>query len=245
MTLNNDVNLGPSRPLAGPAKAPAGPAAEAPASMAKDAAQFSYTEANQPRGLEKPLRVAQEIVSNADDVLHTGVTEASRAGQWLQNSFFARLLQGLPEKASAFFQRVADGKTVGLLGRLTQTPFYGAFATTMAKVSPFVGLVMAPFDLKNCVNLWKDPEALLPHKILTTVRTGTGILMCLGGAAGLVVLPALGFPAAGAAVVGLALKIGLVNLAASVPYWAKGIGSAVGWVGSKVGGLFKKAFSAL
>ena len=246
MSLKHDVvNLQTKVPQA--ASAPTGGVARADAQpgMDRDRAAFSYVKANEPKGAEKPLRFLAEIVSNVDDIFHTGVREVAKGGQWLQNSVIARALSWLPQNTSSFFSRVADSKSISLIQKVTQAPFFAPFATFMSKASPIVGLVMAPFDIKNMINLWKDPKALLPHKILTSVRTVTGTAMCLGGFLGLVLFPWLGMPAAAATAISLALKIGLVNLVASAPYWIKGIGSAIGWVGAKVGGLFQKVFSAL
>lgn len=247
MSLKSDsIQLQAKVPPTIAVKAPGGASDAAPASeINRDSAEFSYVKANEPQGAEKPLRFMGEMVSNIDDIFHTGLTEVAKGGQWLQNSVVARALSWLPQNTHSFFTRVADSKSIGFVQKITQAPFFAPFATFMSKASPIVGLILAPFDIKNCINLWKDPKALLAHKVLTTVRTATGTLMCLGGFLGLVLLPWMGMPTAAAACLSIALKIGLVNLVASVPYWAKGIGSAVGWVGSKAVGLVKKAFSAL
>lgn len=245
MSLKSDVVHVQTR-APQPAATPAGAkSASSEVRLARDEAAFSYVKANEPKGAEKPLRFLAEIVSNVDDIFHTGLREIAKGGQWLQNSVIARALSWLPQNTHAFFNRVAESKSIGFVQKITQAPFFAPFATFMSKASPIVGLIMAPFDIKNMINLWKDPKALLPHKILTTVRTVTGTAMCLGGFLGLVLLPWLGMPAAAATCLSLALKIGLVNLVASAPYWIKGIGGAIGWVGSKVGGLVQKAFSAL
>jgi hypothetical protein len=249
------VNL-QSQPLVAPKPAAASQApAEAQPRVRQDEDTFSYTKANVPKGVEVPMRTVQNVINNADDIGHTAVREASRASSWLSQSWIAKAVSWLPDSAGGFLNNVSQSKAVGLLTRVTQTPFFGAFSGVITKASPLIGLAMAPFDIKNMINTWKDPKALLPHKVLTSVRTVTGTLMCLGGVAAFA-LPALGFPAAGALALSWALKIGLVNLFASIPYWAKGIGSAVGWVGQKVGGavvdgakavggFVKKAFSAL
>jgi hypothetical protein len=213
-------------------------------SVARDAANFSYVKANQPKGVEVPLRMVQNVVSNADDIGRSAVTEAAHASSWLNQSWIARVVSWLPQKMGNALNVAAKSKAIGLLEKVTQLPFYGAFAGFVTKASPVVGLVMAPFDIKNMINVWKDPKALLPHKVLTSVRTVTGTLMCLGGLLSFA-LPALGFPAAGSFALSWALKIGLVNLVASIPYWAKGIGGAVAGAAHAIGGVLRKAFSAL
>jgi hypothetical protein len=198
---------------------------------------YNYRKANEPKGIEKPLRLAQNLVSNPNDWLTYNIPTVATLGKALEAPAAQRWLLRVPAFARRALVGFANGPVGHVCQRLTQIRGYGVLTAVLFHCTAIAGLVLAPFDIKNMLNLWKDKRALLPHKVTFSIMTITGVLMSLGAAASLL-LCRFGMGALGAKMFNWAMMLGGVNLIASIPEQGTEIVKGVWNFGKKLIGRF-------
>ncbi|HEY9721846.1 MAG TPA: hypothetical protein V6D47_07515 [Oscillatoriaceae cyanobacterium] len=239
----------PSLPAKAPQrKTPAAPAAVAlpkiattpvtttPPSQAKTGAIAMMAQAAQSL-FERVIRGIQTGIGVIDSDVIGVINGIAGIHQILANQAVYTILLYLPKWLGKDIKWIANNPITRFLERLTANPWYQRVTGVFMKIAPVLGLICAPYDIRNCIQKWHDPKATMLDKVCTSVRLGTGILMCAGGVLGFV-LPWLGAPAAGAMALNVAGKIGLVNLAASLPSIFDGVMGAFHWIGNEASKVF-------
>ena len=267
------MSIAPIRPMTtyrppapGPALGPAMP--QRPASVAPPASQALWSNPPlapslpsspvAPRPLSVATLVAQATQSLYEHILRdvqNFVNDVNGYGfniinilAGLQATFASPILYTiflyLPKKIDQWIQSFSENPFFRFLQDIVKSPVYRDFVGVFSKVAPVIGLLCAPYDIRNLRQKWQDPKTSMFNKVCSTVQLGTGIMMCVGGILGFV-LPWLGAPAAGAVAMNIAGKIGLVNLAASLPSIFDGVVSVFRWIGRQVASGFSWIAHAL
>lgn len=203
--------------------------APTPATAVKTGAMALMAQAAQSL-YERIIRDVQNFVGIVDDWGINLINDVATFHQTLANPIVYTILLYLPKTLAKDIKWFSNSAIAHFLERLTENPWYKRISGGFMKAAPVLGLICAPFDIRNCLEKWHNPKATMLDKVCTSVRVSTGILMCAGGVLGFV-LPWLGAPAAGAMALNVAGKIGLVNLAASLPSIFDGVVGVFRWIG--------------
>lgn len=181
----------------------------------------------------RDIQNAVNLVNDGGSGVITGVVAFQNV---VANPTIYALLLHFPLDIGKDIKWLANSRIAKLFDWVAENPWFKRISGIFYKVAPVLGLVCAPWDIRNCIAKWHDPKATELDKVCTSIRLSTGIAMCVGGVLGFV-LPWAGLPTAGAMALNVAGKIGLVNLAASVPSLFDSITGAGRWVVGKVKNL--------
>lgn len=205
------------------------------ANAAGSAPAYNYQQANEPRGIEKPLRLAQSIVSNPTDWITWNIPSIATLNKAVTAPKTERWLKYLPGFMNHWLDAFSTGPIARLCQWLTRIPHYNFVSNLFFHLTCVAGLVLAPFDIKNCINLWKDKKAFIGHKLCFSLETVTNIGMSALAIASLLV-GRFGMGTLAARLFAWSMTMGGINMIASIPEMAVGAVEGAKSIGQKVWG---------